>query len=136
MKAQVGAFNQKKALVGAFSVIVQLHRLIDLRHYSLAGSMMTGCTPEEEPHPMLLLLWRLLSIGLVTRIISTRILHSWSIFYLGSSHLTFYGTRQMERSTFITESILPLSLHVHHITRDKMKMFPPSVWVSGCRVVV
>ena len=27
------AFNQEKALVGAFSVIVQLHRLIDLRHY-------------------------------------------------------------------------------------------------------
>ena len=35
MKALVGAFNQEKALVGAFSVIVQLHRLIDLRHYSL-----------------------------------------------------------------------------------------------------
>ena len=34
MKALVGAFNQEKALVGAFSVIVQLHRLIDLRHYT------------------------------------------------------------------------------------------------------
>ena len=34
MKALVGAFNQEKALVGAFSVIVQLHRLIDLRHYA------------------------------------------------------------------------------------------------------
>ena len=33
MKALVGAFNQEKALVRAFSVIVQLHRLIDLRHY-------------------------------------------------------------------------------------------------------
>ena len=33
MKALVGAFNQEKALVGAYSVIVQLHRLIDLRHY-------------------------------------------------------------------------------------------------------
>ena len=33
MKVLVGAFNQEKALVGAFSVIVQLHRLIDLRHY-------------------------------------------------------------------------------------------------------
>ena len=33
MKVPVGAFNQEKALVGAFSVIVQLHRLIDLRHY-------------------------------------------------------------------------------------------------------
>ena len=29
MKVLVGAFNQEKALVGAFSVIVQLHRLID-----------------------------------------------------------------------------------------------------------
>ena len=35
MKALVGAFNQEKALVGAFSVIVQLHRLIDWRLYSL-----------------------------------------------------------------------------------------------------
>ena len=28
MKALLGAFNQEKALVGAFSVIVQFHRLI------------------------------------------------------------------------------------------------------------
>ena len=35
MKALVGAFSQEKALVGAFSVIVQLHRLIDLRHCSV-----------------------------------------------------------------------------------------------------
>ena len=34
MKAVVAAFNQEKALVGAFSVIAQLHRLIDLRHYT------------------------------------------------------------------------------------------------------
>ena len=34
MKAVVAAFNQEKALVGAFSVIVQLYRLIDLRHYN------------------------------------------------------------------------------------------------------
>ena len=33
VKALVGAFNQEKALEGAFSVIVQLHLLIDLRHY-------------------------------------------------------------------------------------------------------
>ena len=33
MKPLVGAFNQEKALVGAFSVIVEFHRLIDLRHY-------------------------------------------------------------------------------------------------------
>ena len=32
VKALEGTFNQEKALVGAFSVIVQLHRLIDLRH--------------------------------------------------------------------------------------------------------
>ena len=32
VKALVGPFNQEKALVGAFSMIV-LHRLIDLRHY-------------------------------------------------------------------------------------------------------
>ena len=34
MKALVGAFNQEKALVGAFSVIVQLHRWIGTQHYS------------------------------------------------------------------------------------------------------
>ena len=32
VKALVVAYNQEKGLVGAFSVIVQLHRLIDLRH--------------------------------------------------------------------------------------------------------
>ena len=32
MRAVVAAFNQEKALVGAFSVIVQLHWLIHLRH--------------------------------------------------------------------------------------------------------
>ena len=40
MKALVGAFNQEKALVGAFSVIVQLHRWIDLRHYYYVASIM------------------------------------------------------------------------------------------------
>ena len=30
----VDAFHQEKALVGAFSVILQLHQLIDLRHYT------------------------------------------------------------------------------------------------------
>ena len=34
VKAIVAAFNQEKALVGAFSVIVKLYRLIDLRHYT------------------------------------------------------------------------------------------------------
>ncbi len=32
VKALVGAFNQEKALVRAFSVIVQLHQLTYLRH--------------------------------------------------------------------------------------------------------
>ena len=32
------AFNQEKALVGAFSVIVQLYQLIDLRHYCTAAA--------------------------------------------------------------------------------------------------
>ena len=48
----VVAFNQEKALVGAFSVIVQLHRLIDLRHYLLlvsdyyiGGHMTHGAAP-------------------------------------------------------------------------------------------
>ena len=37
VKAVVAAFNQEKALVGAFSVIVNRlwNRWIDLRHYSL-----------------------------------------------------------------------------------------------------
>ena len=40
MKALVGTFNQEKALVGAFSVIVQLHRLIDLwLHYFQANNI-------------------------------------------------------------------------------------------------
>ena len=42
MKAVVAAFNQERALVGAFSVIVQLHRLIDLRHSSAASAFNNG----------------------------------------------------------------------------------------------
>ena len=37
MKAVLAAFNQEKALVGAFSVIVQLHRLIVWLSSSLAA---------------------------------------------------------------------------------------------------
>ena len=51
MKALVGAFNQEKAPVGAFSVIVQLHRLIDLRHYFTrlcSGCVSVGAEREEE----------------------------------------------------------------------------------------
>ena len=48
MKAVVAAFNQEKALVGAFSVIVQLHQLIDLRHYFKPS--------QEEYHVVRLLL--------------------------------------------------------------------------------
>ena len=47
MKALVGAFNQEKALVGAFSMIVRLLR-IDLRHYSLATDMRTWHTLQIQ----------------------------------------------------------------------------------------
>ena len=43
----IGAFNQEKALVGAFSVIVQLHRLIDLLHY-LGGVAWLGARHVEH----------------------------------------------------------------------------------------
>ena len=46
MKAVVGAFNQKKALVGAFSVIVQLHRL---SVYSSSLDLLAGCDEESVP---------------------------------------------------------------------------------------
>ena len=42
MKALVGAFNQENALVGDFSVIVQLHRLIDLGHYTTPPPLARG----------------------------------------------------------------------------------------------
>ena len=46
MKVVVAVFNQEKALVGAYSVIIQLHRLIDLRHYSVESTAMVS--PDEE----------------------------------------------------------------------------------------
>ena len=56
VKVLVGTFNQEKALVGAFSVIVQLHRLIDLRHYSgylarssAARAEYSGPAPTPRP---------------------------------------------------------------------------------------
>ena len=54
MKAVVAAFNQEKALLGAFSVIVQLHRLIDLRHYLIPHSiyflvMLEGWENQHSP---------------------------------------------------------------------------------------
>ena len=59
VKVAVAAFNQEKALVGAFSVILQLHRLIDLRHYPWLLSRhfapeignilwLSGMCPHEE----------------------------------------------------------------------------------------
>ena len=39
----VGAFNQEMALVGAFSVIVQLHRLIDMRHLQCSVMLVYYC---------------------------------------------------------------------------------------------
>ena len=53
MKAVVGAFNQEKALVGAFSVIVQLRRLIVNSDYCLplhtAGGPGDGAGGAAEP---------------------------------------------------------------------------------------
>ena len=49
VEAQIGTFNQEQALVGAFLVIVQLHRLIDLRHYSQPSS---AHLPTTLPTPM------------------------------------------------------------------------------------
>ena len=52
MKAVVAAFNQEKALVGAFSVIVQLHQLTDLQHYLISSPAPTPikiiCSHNEE----------------------------------------------------------------------------------------
>ena len=68
MKALVVAFNQEKALVGAFSVIVQLYRLIvystiqDMftehffEHHSVASSevrLVMGLHPDEATEPLL-----------------------------------------------------------------------------------
>ena len=50
MKALVGAFNQEKALVGAFSVIVQLNRLIDLRHYRGDDGGSLAAPPRSPAH--------------------------------------------------------------------------------------
>ena len=47
MKAVVAAFNQEKALGGAFFVIVQLHRCIDLRHYADQMGWMVLCVAES-----------------------------------------------------------------------------------------
>ena len=56
VKAVVAAFNQEKALVGAFSVIVQLHRLIvnntdqvnQGQPPGTAGSLWTGVSTNAE----------------------------------------------------------------------------------------
>ena len=53
MKALVGAFNQEKVLVGAFSVIVQLHQLIDLWHYSPPSDAVTPRERGNERHDVL-----------------------------------------------------------------------------------
>ena len=45
MKAVVATFNQEKALVGAFSVIVQLHRLIV---YSTSDNIPPACARVGE----------------------------------------------------------------------------------------
>ena len=43
MKALVGTFNQEKALVGAFSVIVQLHRWITVRGRLVVAWLQSTC---------------------------------------------------------------------------------------------
>ena len=48
MKALVGAFNQEKALVGAFSVIVQL--VVELMDRFAALSLSLSVSPPSE-HP-------------------------------------------------------------------------------------
>ena len=49
MKALVEAFNQEKALVGAFSVIVQLHRLIVYSTINYPSSR-NRMLPEQKIH--------------------------------------------------------------------------------------
>ena len=49
MKAVVGTFNQEKALVGAFSVIVQLHRLIG---YSTTAAVSAVYPPPPPARPI------------------------------------------------------------------------------------
>ena len=53
VKALVGTFNQEKTLVGAFSVIVQLHRLIV---YSTGINIMCVCSGWVGLHLLLSLL--------------------------------------------------------------------------------
>ena len=53
MKAVVAAYNQEKALVGAFSVIVQLHRLIIYSttndpHQMAARANVVVCSPIAQ----------------------------------------------------------------------------------------
>ena len=64
MKAVVAAFNQEKALVGAFSLIVQLHRWIDLRHSLYLASiwvMMSLLPLPAADHIPMSRVWELLS---------------------------------------------------------------------------
>ena len=76
MKALVGAFNQEKALVGAFSLIVQLHRLIDLRHYIFYNYLWCS-VPRVSSVRWLLKLYSvvLAGLGLILSL-------SWTCFHL------------------------------------------------------
>ena len=49
MKALVGAFSQEKALVGAFSVIVQLHRLIVYSYTLHLHTVFAGIVFSDRP---------------------------------------------------------------------------------------
>ena len=48
LEAVVGTFNQEKALVGAFSVIIQLHRLI-VCSTNKTPSHFLPCKPRAPP---------------------------------------------------------------------------------------
>ena len=51
MKALVGTINQEKALVGAFSVIVQLHRLIVYTALVITMIQWQLCSPQLPAQP-------------------------------------------------------------------------------------
>ena len=97
MKALVGAFNQEKALVGAFSVIVQLHRLIDLRHYtwhsrgSCSSPSPSSLSPETE------LMWSLRRCLQVSTVASSPVVFWQS---LRSNDLTFECSKYFNYSPF------------------------------------
>ena len=68
MKALVGAFNQEKALVGAFSVIVQ-PVVEPMEHYTvdcdLGPEHFKEGTTLNSPHCQEFMVWRIFSVVLI-----------------------------------------------------------------------